>query len=384
MLIATICVQACTTKDAQQIRDFPAAATPELHTPSLSVPVPDAPAGPTPGEAREGYHAWSNGAGLRYEGNWQDGRFEGQGTLQEPDGSSYTGEWLAGKRNGSGRQYYPDGSYHDGSWELNQPQGPGTRKTIEGLTFTGLWSDTVIANGLLELPSGHVYAGPLYDGRGRKVSGRLLAWLEALSNRGDRYAQYLLADCYGGFVEPQPDDARRQTLLRRSAEQGFAPAQLALAELSSGEEAQHWLRKAADGHLPAALHRLALSRHAAGDRAQAYALAERAMQRGWTAARRQLAWWLATDPEADTTSGADAVALIRDIAITTAGWQYLDTLAAAQARAGDIPAAVATQDLAIRSGREAAVPEDTLAALLERRAAYARGAPFRVESEEHP
>ncbi len=384
MLITTLCIQACATQDGPPIRDFPDAATPQLGTPSVSVPTIGEVDGPPADGGREGYQAWDNGAGLRYEGTWRGGLFDGEGRLDEPDGSSYEGEWRAGKRSGSGRQYYPDGTYHDGSWELNQPQGPGTRKTIEGFTFTGLWTGNVIANGLLELPSGHTYAGPLYGDKGTKVSGQLVAWLEDIATRGDRYAQYLLADSYSRFTEPAPDDARRQALLRRSARQGYAPAQLALAELSSGTDVQRWLQRAADNHYPAALYRLAQKRHDAGDHAGAYSLAQRALQRGSTQARRQLAWWLATDPTADVASGRAAVGLIHDIAITTAGWQYLDTLAAAQARAGEIPAAVATQGQAIRSAQEAAVGEDILAALFARRAGYERGAPFRVESEEHP
>ncbi len=384
MLIATLCIQACATQDEPPIRDFPDADVPQLGTPTLPVPAIGAPRVPSAEAAREGYQAWNNGAGLRYEGNWRGGLYDGEGKLDEPDGSSYTGEWRGGKRSGSGRQYYPDGTYHDGSWELNQPQGPGTRKTIEGFTFTGLWSGNVIANGLLELPSGHTYAGPLYNDKGTKVSGQLLTWLEDLAKRGDRYAQYLLADCYDRFTEPLPDDARRHALLQQSATQGFAPAQLALAEHSTGGDAQLWLQRAADKHHPTALYRLAQERHEAGDYAEAYALAERALQRGSTQARRQLAWWLATDSRADAASGATAVTLIRDIAITTAGWQYLDTLAAAQARAGEVPEALATQDQAIRNAQDAAVGEEVLAALLERRAEYEKGAPFRVESEEHP
>ena len=43
---------------------------------------------------------WPNG--YVYEGQFNDSKWHGQGTLKFPDGSSYTGEWKNNKMHGKG------------------------------------------------------------------------------------------------------------------------------------------------------------------------------------------------------------------------------------------------------------------------------------------
>lgn len=40
--------------------------------------------------------------GVRYEGEWKDGREHGAGTLVETDGSTFYGFWVDGRRHGDG------------------------------------------------------------------------------------------------------------------------------------------------------------------------------------------------------------------------------------------------------------------------------------------
>ena len=46
-----------------------------------------------------------------YEGEFKDGKYDGQGTYTWSDGRKYVGEWLDGKQNGHGTVTSPDGKY---------------------------------------------------------------------------------------------------------------------------------------------------------------------------------------------------------------------------------------------------------------------------------
>jgi len=49
---------------------------------------------------------------VSYEGAWEqdkEGKREGRGVLNDPDGSSHVGQWKAGKKNGNGSMTMADG-----------------------------------------------------------------------------------------------------------------------------------------------------------------------------------------------------------------------------------------------------------------------------------
>ena len=99
---------------------------------------------------------------------------------------------------------------------------------------------------------------------------------------------------------------------------------------------------------------------------------------GWVTAQNDLAWLLATHPDAKVRDGAEALRLAESACKTTADKvpPILDTLAAAQAETGDFAAAVATVDKAI-----ALAGDQKAAALVKqlesRRRDYAAKRPFR-------
>ena len=55
--------------------------------------------------------------GGKYEGEYKDGKRNGQGTFTYPDGTRYVGEYKDGMRSGLGTQTYPDGGKYEGSWK---------------------------------------------------------------------------------------------------------------------------------------------------------------------------------------------------------------------------------------------------------------------------
>lgn len=55
-----------------------------------------------------GAYMWVNG--VKYEGEWKDGKAHGQGTMIFPDGSKYEGEWRDGIAHGQGIMTLPNGT----------------------------------------------------------------------------------------------------------------------------------------------------------------------------------------------------------------------------------------------------------------------------------
>ena len=62
-----------------------------------------------------------------YEGEWVDGKINGQGTLWYADGDRYEGEWRDGKMHGRGTYTYADGSAETGRYAAGADVGKGAR-----------------------------------------------------------------------------------------------------------------------------------------------------------------------------------------------------------------------------------------------------------------
>ena len=63
-----------------------------------------------------GIFSWWKDSNIKYEGEWRDDIFHGNGSMSWPDGSIYSGEWVSGKREGVGTMVWPDGSDYNGLW----------------------------------------------------------------------------------------------------------------------------------------------------------------------------------------------------------------------------------------------------------------------------
>lgn len=307
---------------------------------------------------RHGYGRAEEVSGLVYEGTWADDERHGFGRERRPDGSSYVGDWQAGNAHGQGREDRPDGSFHDGSWELNQPLGPGRRHTASGIEISGMWNRDMVSTGLLSLPTGPEYAGPLFSERNRVASERLQTWLSSAAERGDPYAQLLLGTLYLDFDDPPADKAAARRWLRPAADAGIAEAQYRLALTYQGANPPRMVERLSE----AAQQQHPEANRVLGGLYQDGAIVPRNLQRsvhyyeravaaGSVAARNDLAWLLATTGQTSLRDGRRAVDLIRPIALYSGAWQYLDTLAAAWAAAGTFDKAVAAARQAIGTVR---------------------------------
>eukprot|EP01047_Picozoa_sp_COSAG01_P089036 COSAG01_NODE_21239_length_911_cov_1.640394_1_plen_219_part_10 len=63
---------------------------------------------PQPVESTGGWSTVINSDGSKYDGQWKDGKRDGQGVLTHQDGSKYDGQWKDGKEHGQGVWTHPD------------------------------------------------------------------------------------------------------------------------------------------------------------------------------------------------------------------------------------------------------------------------------------
>ena len=71
-----------------------------------------------------GVYKWQNDK--FYEGDWKEGKMHGRGKLSYTNGDWYEGSFYKGKKHGKGIfKWAKDGSYYDGEWNNNNPHGIG-------------------------------------------------------------------------------------------------------------------------------------------------------------------------------------------------------------------------------------------------------------------
>lgn len=130
-----------------------------------------------------GFGTYISSRGDRYEGNWVDGRKNGQGTQEWASGDKYIGTWsdnrpygkgeytyangeryvgdfVRGKRNGIGEQTYANGNVYDGHWRGDRRAGKGVMKYANGVVFEGTWKNSLRhGRGVLTYPNGDRLVG---------------------------------------------------------------------------------------------------------------------------------------------------------------------------------------------------------------------------------
>lgn len=106
----------------------------------------------------EGKQEWSSGE--KYVGSWSDNKPHGKGDYTYANGENYKGEFVWGKRQGTGIMTYANGDVYEGEWFQDQRQGKGILKAKKGSTFEGEWkADQKSGNGVLTLANGDRLVG---------------------------------------------------------------------------------------------------------------------------------------------------------------------------------------------------------------------------------
>ena len=93
------------------------------------------------GDCYNGYGIYTWNDGTRYEGNFRDGKREGEGVYYYATGAKYIGSQSGDGRHGWGTYYYPTGSKFVGEWVNELKDGKGTMFAKGGIVQKGIWRD---------------------------------------------------------------------------------------------------------------------------------------------------------------------------------------------------------------------------------------------------
>jgi hypothetical protein len=97
-----------------------------------------------------------------YKGHVENGKPNGQGTLNLRNGEKYVGEWKNGRPHGQGTGTLPDGRKYVGEYKDGKRNGQGTLTFSDGSTFSdgkkyeGEWKDGNPWNGILYDKKGNI------------------------------------------------------------------------------------------------------------------------------------------------------------------------------------------------------------------------------------
>lgn len=97
----------------------------------------------------------------RYEGTYKDGVRNGRGKMVFPGGDIYEGEWVDGKMQGEGSYTYKKtGDIYSGAWVANKKHGYGRYEFgADKSMLVGNWENGELVKGSWELKNFGVYEG---------------------------------------------------------------------------------------------------------------------------------------------------------------------------------------------------------------------------------
>jgi len=126
------------------------------------------------GDCEEGYgvYQWPNRD--KYEGNFKNGKANGQGTCYFADGRKYVGNWKNGKRDGQGTFTRSDGRKYVGNWKNDKFEGQGTFTWTNGDKYVGYFKENQFdGQGAYTWPSGKKQEGIWKES---KFTGPIITW----------------------------------------------------------------------------------------------------------------------------------------------------------------------------------------------------------------
>eukprot|EP00830_Metopus_es_P008487 TRINITY_DN1827_c0_g1_i2.p1 TRINITY_DN1827_c0_g1~~TRINITY_DN1827_c0_g1_i2.p1 ORF type:complete len:195 (-),score=22.41 TRINITY_DN1827_c0_g1_i2:9-593(-) len=101
-----------------------------------------------------------------FEGQWVNGKLNGEGAEKNADGSSYTGGYIDGERDGEGIFIARDTSRYEGSFKKGAAEGKGTFSAADGSIKSGTWRDGRLSgHGSIKEKCGREYLGEFVKGK---------------------------------------------------------------------------------------------------------------------------------------------------------------------------------------------------------------------------
>ena len=101
-----------------------------------------------------------------YDGEFVNGKKEGEGKLIYMNGNEYEGSFAAGRQNGKGKQIHTDGDTYEGYWKNGKMNGQGVRSYNNGEKYIGNHLNNVRnGKGIYYFANGDQYKGTWVDGK---------------------------------------------------------------------------------------------------------------------------------------------------------------------------------------------------------------------------
>lgn len=137
------------------------------------------------------YYAGSH-KGEKYEVNFKDDMFDGQGTYTWTSGDKYVGLWKNCKQEGQGTYNYANGGKYEGMWKNGKREGTGTLYRANGtIEKSGQWKNDIFQSqtftvGQLRYTTTNTNEVDVSAKRNSKPSGTLVI-PKSVTNNGKSY-----------------------------------------------------------------------------------------------------------------------------------------------------------------------------------------------------
>lgn len=131
--------------------------------------------------SRNGFGITNFTDGRKYEGNWVDGKYDGQGEYTWGNGEKYVGKFQCGLRSGKGIVIYNKGGRYNGQWKDDKKEGYGEYTFANGDKYAGNWvSGSRNGKGIMSCIDGRKYDVEWKDDKKH-------GWGEFTFSGGDKY-----------------------------------------------------------------------------------------------------------------------------------------------------------------------------------------------------
>lgn len=102
----------------------------------------------------------------KYEGEWKNGQFDGEGVLKFSNGSRLEGRWKEGQLHGKGIESSASGATYEGGFCRGKYHGKGTYRFADGTVHEGGWKNgDQHGQGKYTKPNGSCYSGGFLYGK---------------------------------------------------------------------------------------------------------------------------------------------------------------------------------------------------------------------------
>jgi len=122
-------------------------------------------------------------SGLKFVGEYRNGKSNGQGAMTYVNGDKYVGEFKDGNSNGQGTYTFANGDVYVGQFKDGAPSGQGNMTNTNGTKYLGEYENGVKhGQGTATFPNGNKYVGEFRNG---KYNGQGVFYFQA---NGEKYS----------------------------------------------------------------------------------------------------------------------------------------------------------------------------------------------------